>query len=739
MLTYVFPGQGSQEIGMGSTLFDEFVELTMEADKILGYSIKELCLQDPYSQLGQTQYTQPALYVVNALSYLKTIKDTGRKPDYVAGHSLGEYNALFAAGVYDFATGLELVKERGRLMSQAQGGKMAAIIGLSEQEIINELKNNGLESINIANYNTPTQIVISGPKEEIDLAQPIFEKVPKLRLYAPLKVSGAFHSQYMSKAKEQFERHLNSVKLNPIKIPVISNVKARPYKQDEIKVTLASQIDSPVKWTESIRYLMGCGEMDFKEIGPGKVLQNMIRRIQREAEPLIIEEDLVTPYSLGSKAFKDNYSLKYAYIAGGMYRGIASKELVVKMGKAGMMGFLGTGGMKHNKIEQDITYIKRELTNGQAYGLNIVHNFNNAEQEERLIDLFLENDIKVIEAAAFLNVTPSLVRYKAKGIRKDNQGNLITNNKIIAKISRPEVAEGFMSPASDFIISKLLKEDKITLKEAEYLKNVPVADDICVESDSGGHTDGGNPCALIPAMIKLRDDMMKKYSYDNKIHVGAAGGIGTSEASAAAFMLGADFIVTGSINQCSVEAAISDSAKDLLQQANVQDTAYVPAGDMFEIGAKVQVLRKGLFFPARANKLYSIYQQYNSIEEIDDNLRKQIQEKYFRKSFADVFEEVKDYYPPKEIKKAEENKKHKMALIFKWYFGHSTQMALKGCEDCKVDYQINCGPALGAFNQWIKGTEIENWRNRHVDEIGEKIMKETADYFNKRISEVSSN
>ncbi|MGA1791928.1 MAG: hypothetical protein ACMUIM_10605, partial [bacterium] len=184
-----------------------------------------------------------------------------------------------------------------------------------------------------------------------------------------------------------------------------------------------------------------------------------------------------------------------------------------------------------------------------------------------------------------------------------------------------------------------------------------------------------------------------------------------------------------------VEAGISDNVKEMLQDINVQDTAYAPAGDMFELGAKVQVLRKGVFFPARANKLYELYRQYNSLDEIEEKTKKQIQEKYFRKSFEEVWEETKSFYSkvaPEEITKAEKSPKHKMALIFKWYFGRGTWLALNGIEDQKVDYQVQCGPALGAFNQWVKGTQLENWRNRHVDEIAEKLMEDTALLLNER-------
>ena len=228
---------------------------------------------------------------------------------------------------------------------------------------------------------------------------------------------------------------------------------------------------------------------------------------------------------------------------------------------------------------------------------------------------------------------------------------------------------------------------------------------------------------------------MGKYGYQKRIKIGAAGDIGTPQAAAASFIMGADFILTGSINQCTVEAATSDAVKDMLQDINVQDTDYAPAPDMFEIGAKVQVLRKGVFFPARANKLYDLYTHYNSIDEIDEKTRKQIQEKYFKRSFDQIWEETKTYWSkvePEELKKAERSSKHKMALIFRWYFGRTTWLALNGIEEQKIDYQVQCGPALGAFNQWVKGTELANWRNRHVDKIAEKLMEETAELLNNR-------
>ncbi len=214
------------------------------------------------------------------MTYLKKLKETGKKPDYVAGHSLGEYNALFAAGVFDFETGLNLVQKRGELMSEARGGKMAAVIGLKSDDVQSILQRNDLTSISIANYNAFTQVVISGAKDDIDAAQPILEKSGAM-LYIPLKVSGAFHSSFMGDAQQRFAEFLHGFTFASPTIPVIANVNAKPYQANEIQSNLAHQITYPVQWTRTIEYLLQKGEKTFEEIGPGKVLMGLIQRIQK--------------------------------------------------------------------------------------------------------------------------------------------------------------------------------------------------------------------------------------------------------------------------------------------------------------------------------------------------------------------------------------------------------------------------------------------------------------------------
>ncbi|GMQ65027.1 ACP S-malonyltransferase [Vallitalea maricola] len=283
-LTYMFPGQGSQVKGMGAGLFEEFRQLTNKASDILGYSIEELCIEDLNDLLSRTDYTQPALYVVTAMSYLKKIKETGQKPDFVIGHSLGEYVALFAAGAYDFETGLNIVKKRGELMNRATGGGMAAVIGLTSEEVEKVLIDNKLNTIDIANLNSMKQIVISGMKTDIEKAEEIFSSVEGTMMFIPLKTSGAFHSRYMEDARKEFEDYLYNISFSNLEIPVISNVNAREYTQRDIKTNLIEQINHSVRWEESIRYLIGFGKMEFEEIGPGNVLTKLVQRIKRESK-----------------------------------------------------------------------------------------------------------------------------------------------------------------------------------------------------------------------------------------------------------------------------------------------------------------------------------------------------------------------------------------------------------------------------------------------------------------------
>lgn len=280
MLAYLFPGQGSQSVGMGRELFDMFPEITAQADDILGYSVKSLCLGEMSEHLNQTQYTQPALFTVNSLFFYHKLQETGNKPSFVAGHSLGEYNALLAAEVFDFESGLKMVQKRGELMARTTGGAMAAVIGLTADTISDILQTHHLANVTIANYNSHAQMVISGKKEEILQAQNLCEQY-NAAMVIPLAVSGAFHSPLMQSAQAEFARFIKDFKFSAPILPVIANTTAKPYQDNAIQQTITEQITSSVRWTETIQYLQAQGVSDFEEIGPGKVLAGLVRRIKK--------------------------------------------------------------------------------------------------------------------------------------------------------------------------------------------------------------------------------------------------------------------------------------------------------------------------------------------------------------------------------------------------------------------------------------------------------------------------
>ncbi len=443
----------------------------------------------------------------------------------------------------------------------------------------------------------------------------------------------------------------------------------------------------------------------------------------------------VAAESLGSADFRAEFNLRYAYYAGAMYKGIASVRLVVAMAKNNLLAFFGSGGLKIAEIEAAIIEIKRCLDDDQTFGMNLLCNLDMPQREEEVVRLYIHHGVTLVEASAFPHITRSLVLYRLKGLRQSSDGLLHAPHRIIAKISRPEVAEAFMRPAPEHIINKLLSDGAISKEEAHLGKMLPMANHVCVESDSGGHTDQGRALILIPTVLRLRNRIMREMAYARSICVGAAGGIGTPEAAAAAFVLGAEFVVTGSINQCTVEANTSDAVKDILQDIHIQDTAYAPAGDMFEIGAKVQVVKKGLLFSNRANKLYELYSQHRSLDEIELSVRQQLESRFFKRSFASVWAETAAYLDqmiPGASEVVAQNPKAKMAQVFRWYFVHSSRLALAGDAASKVDFQIHCGPAMGAFNDWVRGTPLESWKERNVAAIARLLMEHAASFLDSR-------
>ncbi|MGJ3246539.1 MAG: PfaD family polyunsaturated fatty acid/polyketide biosynthesis protein [Elainellaceae cyanobacterium] len=427
---------------------------------------------------------------------------------------------------------------------------------------------------------------------------------------------------------------------------------------------------------------------------------------------------------LGDRSFQATHGVKYAYAAGAMAGGIASEELVISLGRERILSSFGTGGLPLSKIEAAIIRIQQALPNA-PYAFNLLHNPADPAGERSTVDLYLNYGVRVVEASAFMDLTPSIVYYRAAGLRLNAANQVEIQNKVIAKLSRREVATKFLQPAPTKILKELVQEGLITDQQAALAETVPMADDITVEADSGGHTDNRPLVCLLPSIQQLRDEIQAQYRYAIPVRVGVAGGIGTPQSALAAFTMGAAYVVTGSINQSCVEASASPHTKQLLAQAEMHDVMMAPAADMFELGVKLQVLKRGTLFPLRAQKLFDLYKTYHSIEEIPAKEREKIEKQIFRKSLDTVWQDTQTYLSqrnPSKLTRAEANPKLKMALIFRWYLGLSSRWSNSGELGREMDYQIWCGPSMGAFNNWVKGSYLADPQNRTVVDVAHHMM-----------------
>lgn len=286
MRAYVFPGQGAQFPGMGKDLYEQYEwarKLFDEADSILGFKITDIMFEGSEADLRRTDITQPAVFI-HSIAVARSLGEEF-KPDMVAGHSLGEFSALVACGALSFADGLKLVAKRASAMQKAcetVPGTMAAIIGLADEKVESVCAGLNAKGLVVvpANYNSPGQVVISGSKEGIDAACPLMQEAGAKRAL-PLTVGGAFHSPLMTPAKDELEKAISETPFNRPICPIYQNVDAKPYTDpDEIRQNLVTQLNSPVRWTQSVLNMIADGATDFTECGPGTVLTNLIKRIQ---------------------------------------------------------------------------------------------------------------------------------------------------------------------------------------------------------------------------------------------------------------------------------------------------------------------------------------------------------------------------------------------------------------------------------------------------------------------------
>ena len=444
--------------------------------------------------------------------------------------------------------------------------------------------------------------------------------------------------------------------------------------------------------------------------------------------PLLGSIPATDPSHLGSATFRSRHGVKWAYVAGAMAGGIASADMVIAMARAGLLGFFGSGGLPLEQVEAACIRVKQETAPSDPWGFNLLHNPNEPEIEEKTVDLYLKHEVRRVSASAYMELTPAIVRYRLHGIHKNAEGRVVCPNHVFAKVSRPEVATHFLRPAPQNILDELEAQRVLTREQTALAATVPMAEDITAEADSGGHTDHRPLLVILPELQELRDQVSAEYQYAaHHIYprVGAAGGLGTPAALWGAFAIGADYVLTGSVNQASVEAGTSNIAKRMLAQAAFHDVASGPAPDMFELGAKVQVLSRGSMYAQRAQKLYDLYRRYESLEEVPPAELRKLERIVLRRSIDDIWTETEQYWQTRDarqLERAGRDPHYRMALVFRWYLGMTSRWARLGTEDRKRDFQMWCGPSMGAFNSWAADKPLNVLAARGVVAIAEALM-----------------
>lgn len=432
--------------------------------------------------------------------------------------------------------------------------------------------------------------------------------------------------------------------------------------------------------------------------------------------------------SFGSAAFRQQHGLQLAYVAGAMAGGIASVDLVVDMARAGCLGFFGAGALPLPAIAEAVHAIKGRLPDGEPFGVSLLHNYDDERLEWATVELLMSLGIVRVEAAAFVAMTTPLVYYRAKGIQRSGDGRVVVPHHVFAKVSRPEVAAQFMAPPPADLVAELVAAGKLTAQEGELATAIPMANEITCEADSGGHTDGRPLSVLFPMLLHERELAMESHGYaqyGTDIRLGAAGGIGEPMSVYAAFAMGADYIVTGSINQACRQSGTAPVVRRLLAEATMADVAMCPASDMFEMGGRVQVLKRGTMYPQRAQRLYDLYRTYPSWNAVPAPEREKVETQLLRRPFAEVWQETERYWMarnPEEAERARLDEKHKMALCFRWYLGMSSRWARQGEARRQADYQIWCGPAIGGLNRWTRGTVLAQAEQRDAAAVARALL-----------------
>ncbi|MEU7693428.1 ACP S-malonyltransferase [Microbispora hainanensis] len=553
-VAWIFPGQGAQRQGMGAGLLDRYPDMVARADEIIGVSLRRLCAGDEERLQHDTRYVQPALFAVAALAHRAALEE-GPAPAYLAGHSLGELAALHAAGCFDFETGLRIVRRRGELMARARGGGMLAVVGMPIERLREVLAEEGATDVDLANHNSPDQVVLSGPEDSVRALAAVLRGAGAGKCVL-LNVSIAAHSRYMAFPAAAFADYLGTVDFAPPRVPVISNVTARPHRPETLPDLLARQVRSPVRWWDTMVYLAERGVRDVREIGPGQVLTKLWRKAEKHLIPSASdsagpaggvsigrapggEPYRVRTERLGAATFRRDYGTRLACAALENASAAGSADEVTRTARRGVLAFLGVDGLPAGDVERAVQRLRRDLGPAAPYGVALDGRrvAGGDEVDQGRVGLFLRYGVRFLHVTLghLTQAPPELVRFRFAGAYRDAAGLPVAPNRLVVRVAAPDLVERLMRPPAEPLLAELSARGALTPAEVEVARGLPVSEDVCLDCSS----DGPGLEVRLPEALRRRDEAVAACGHHIRVGVVCA----TPEAVAAAFVLGADFVV----------------------------------------------------------------------------------------------------------------------------------------------------------------------------------------------------
>lgn len=687
----VFAGQGCQVRGMGAQLHEAFEVVRWvyaEASEALDLDVAELCFTAD-RRLHLTEFTQPCILTTQIAAF-RAAQEQGLRPVLFGGHSLGEYTALVAAGVLDFAAAVRIVRQRGALMQRAVPvgqGTMAALL-------LDDIARSGAEAevvaagAQVANVNSPSQLVISGTTDSVEAARLRLARALPDLTFVPLQVSAPFHSDLMKGIEGPFravlEEEAAAFERGGAAV-VTSNYTGGFHAPDTLLDHLVAQISAPVRWLDNMAAL-GRGARRVVEVGPRPVLTKLFAAVGTEVHMVGSPDDVVAlrrrpGATLGDPSFLTDHGAQLAYVIGGLGWGVGTAELVQRAASRGVLAFLGTDGLSEAAVHTAVAQLQGALSQGAPWGVSVRWRADAPEQADALLEKVVATGVRHVEVSGYPGLTQALVRARLCGARLDGQGRVRPGCRLLAKVPREDLASRFLGSPPERLVAALRAQGLLTPAEAALAPRLAMADDVCAEADGGGHRLGASPFTLLPAVLYAREAAVAEHGY--AVRVGAAGGLGDPRAVAGAFAMGADFVLTGSVHTCSPQSAFGERVQDRLAAAVVSD--FAPAPTVAGPHSEPQLfLKRGSLFVARSHAMH-------------------------RELGADGAE------------------------AFQRYLDEALQRARATVPDDEVDVAIRCGSALGAFNRAVQGTPLQSWQARDAEAIAWFLMDGAAQILQGRV------